>query len=500
MGAEIGATTSLFPYDEHTAAYLKATRREELADAANRGRGDLRADPEVEADPERYFDQVIEIDLSTLAPLINGPDTPDLAHEVGEVGAWARANGVPDRDLDRARSARAPTRRTRTSRAPRRSPGTRPRTVCAPRRSCSSRPARSRCAATIERDGLLADLEAIGATVLANACGPCIGQWDRPGVDESKLNTIVTSYNRNFSKRNDGRAVTKAFVTSPETVMALALAGTLDFDPRTDDDRRRPPRRADRARPARARVRPGRIGIRRAARRRDRRGGRGRSGQRAPAAAHAVPGVGRRRLPRPARAAEGEGQVHDRPDLRGREVAAVPRSPRADLGQPLRGRDQRVHGSASARGKDPLDGETRAVPRHRASTSREAGVPWCAVGDANYGEGSSREHAAMEPRYRGGVVIFAAQLRPHPRDQPEEAGHPAAHVRRPVDLRRDRRATTASRCSTSRRSRPIAPVRCRITKPDGATVDFACTHTFSAEQIEWFAAGGALNIIRRRRR
>ena len=231
MGAEIGATTSLFPYDDHSAAYLKATRREEIADAADAVAADLRADADVEADPERFFDRVVEIDLSTVAPLVNGPDSPDLVHEVGPVGAWARANGVPTtvstaligsctnssyEDITRAASiARHAAAHGLRAKA-----------------QLLVTPGSEQVRATIERDGLLADLESIGATVLANACGPCIGQWDRP--DAGELNTIVSSFNRNFSKRNDGRATTKAFVASPETVLAYALAGTLDFDPRVD--------------------------------------------------------------------------------------------------------------------------------------------------------------------------------------------------------------------------------------------------------------------------
>src|SRR5262245_25604704 len=187
MGAEIGATTSLFPYDDRGAAYLKATRREEIADAAGAVADDLRADPEVEADPERFFDRVVEIDLSKVAPLLNGPDTPDRVHEVGRVAGWARENGVPTavstaligsctnssyEDITRAasiaRHAAAHGLRAKTQ--------------------LLVTPGSEQVRATIERDGLLADLEAIGATVLANACGPCIGQWDRVDLDTSKLN------------------------------------------------------------------------------------------------------------------------------------------------------------------------------------------------------------------------------------------------------------------------------------------------------------------------
>ncbi|MGO9342596.1 MAG: aconitase family protein, partial [Acidimicrobiales bacterium] len=233
MGAEIGATTSFFGYDANIASYLRATARGDWADAADLSEDDLRCDPEVEHDPGRFFDRIVEIDLSQLRPLINGPDTPDLAHEVGEIGKWARDNGVPTsvsaalvgsctnssyQDIARAASvARQASAIGLKARSP-----------------LLVTPGSEQIRATIERDGLLGDLEAVGATVLANACGPCIGQWDRQAVDPAEPNTIVTSFNRNFSKRNDGNATTKAFVTSPEMVVAYALAGTLDFDPLTD--------------------------------------------------------------------------------------------------------------------------------------------------------------------------------------------------------------------------------------------------------------------------
>jgi len=230
MGAEIGATTSLFAYDDAMERYLKATGREEIADAANAVAHHLRADDEVLADPGAYYDQVVEIDLSTLRPHINGPFTPDLSREVSALGAEARDNGWPleissalvgsctnssYEDITRAasilRHAAENGLKVKT-----------PLLVT---------PGSEQVRATIERDGLLAVFEAAGATVLANACGPCIGQWARPASETAHPNTIVTSYNRNFPKRNDGSANTHAFVTSPETVVALALAGTLDFDP-----------------------------------------------------------------------------------------------------------------------------------------------------------------------------------------------------------------------------------------------------------------------------
>ncbi|MGA1699233.1 MAG: aconitase family protein, partial [Ilumatobacteraceae bacterium] len=228
MGAEIGATCSVFGYDSHMAQYLQATGRADIAAAADAVRDHLRPDDGAS------YDRVVEIDLSTLAPLVNGPHSPDRAHRAGsQVGAAAKENGWPleissaligsctnssYEDLTRvasiARQAAAAGLRAKTE--------------------LLITPGSEQIRATIERDGILADLEAIGATVLANACGPCIGQWDRPASITGKPNTIVNSFNRNFPKRNDGSANTLSFVTSPDTVLALALAGRLDFNPATD--------------------------------------------------------------------------------------------------------------------------------------------------------------------------------------------------------------------------------------------------------------------------
>src|SRR5690606_35338510 len=215
------------------ARYLKSTGREEIADAANAVAHDLRADDHVLENPADYFDEVIEIDLSELAPLINGPHTPDRARPVSALGAEAAAEGWPNQisaalvgsctnssyeDISRAASiARLAAAKGLTAKT-----------------ELMVTPGSERVRATIERDGLLADLEAIGAVVLANACGPCIGQWARHDVKEGDTNVIVTSYNRNFPKRNDGLSSTLAFVTSPETVVAMALSGRVDFDPQTD--------------------------------------------------------------------------------------------------------------------------------------------------------------------------------------------------------------------------------------------------------------------------
>ncbi len=233
MGAELGATTSLFPYDDRMAIYLRASERAELADLADAHRDLLKADPEVERDPEKYFDRVVEIDLSTLEPHLVGPHTPDLARPITEVAAAVAKEGYPDdissaligsctnssyedvsRAADVARQAQAHGHKAATQ--------------------LLVTPGSEAVHATIQRDGQMADLEAVGATVLANACGPCIGQWRRPTIKKGDVNSIVTTFNRNFPARNDANPSTMNFIASPEIVMAFGLAGKLSFNPLTD--------------------------------------------------------------------------------------------------------------------------------------------------------------------------------------------------------------------------------------------------------------------------
>ena len=495
MGAEIGATTSLFAYDENVAAYLKATRREEIADAADAVAADLRPDPEVWDDPERFFDQVIEIDLSSLQPLINGPDTPDLAHAVSEVGAWARENGVPTEvssaligsctnssyeDITRAASIA----RHAASR------GLRAKT------QLLITPGSEQVRATIERDGLLADLEAIGGTVLANACGPCIGQWDRTDLDPTKVNTIVNSYNRNFPKRNDGNANTKSFVTSPDMVIAYALAGTLDFDPLVDSIdgvTLEPPAGEDL--PSRG-FDPGE------------------SGFLAPPADGSDVGVqvdpasDRLQLLEPFTPWDGNDYVELPILMKAQGKCTTDHISAAGAWLKYRGHLENISGNLFlgvvnafreglvGQGKDPIDGEIRSFP-DIAKHLHEVGVPWCAVGDQNYGEGSSREHAAMEPRFRNGKVIFARSFaRIHETNLKKQGMLPLTFTDPATydHIDEDDRISVVGLADLA----PDQPVSCTLHKPDGTTIAFTATQTFSPEQIEWFRAGGALNIIRQK--
>lgn len=499
MGAEIGATTSLFAYDQNMADYLRATGRTAIADAADRVRADLRPDDDVYADPGTYFDQLIEIDLDQLGPMINGPHSPDRAHQLAEVGATALAEGWPLQissaligsctnssyeDITRAasiaRQASAKGLRAKTQ--------------------LMITPGSEQTRATIERDGLLADLEAIGGTVLANACGPCIGQWDREDLDTSKLNTIVNSYNRNFPKRNDGNANTLSFVTSPDTVIALALAGTLDFDPRTDtltNDA-------------------------------------GEEIRLDPPVGEALPKGGFE---------PGEATFQAPPtDRTGVEVVVDPQSDRLqplEAFEPWDGKDyeqlpvlmkaqgkcttdhisaagpwlkyrghlENISGNLylgainaftgeAGTGRDPIDGETRTFPEI-AKHLHEAGIGWVAIGDENMGEGSSREHAAMEPRFRNGKVILSRSFaRIHETNLKKQGLLPLTFAD-PATYDEIEELDTISVHGLADLA-PDQPVRCTIHKPDGRTIDFDANHTFSPEQIEWFRAGGALNIIRQK--
>jgi aconitate hydratase len=502
MGAEIGATTSLFGYDDAMARYLKSTGRESTADAANAVAHHLRADDEVLADPESYYDQVIEIDLSTLRPHINGPHTPDLAREVSALGAEAEANGWPMEisaaligsctnssyeDITRAASiARQAAAAGLTAKT-----------------KLMITPGSEQVRATIERDGLLADFQAMGATVLANACGPCIGQWDRSAEEghvPGEANVIVTSYNRNFPKRNDGDGATLAFVTSPETVMALALSGRVDFDPLNDTL----------TAPDGTEVRldvP--VGI---------------------------------ELP-PQGFDEGEsGFIAPPDDGSNIEVVVSPTSDRLQLLTPFEpwdGRDfenlpigvkaqgkfttdhismagpwlkYRGHlenisgnlymGAVSAfnegivgMGKNQLNGERQSFP-DIAKAYHEAGQAWAVIGDENMGEGSSREHAAMEPRFRGVALIIARSFaRIHETNLKKQGIVPLTFAD-PADydkIGEDDRLGTVGLAELA----PGTPLTVTVTQPDGETWSFDGNHTFSEDQIEWFKAGSALAVIRR---
>ena len=493
MGAEIGATCSVFGYDSHMAEYLHATGRADIAAAADEVREHLRPDDGA------LYDRLVEIDLSTLAPLVNGPHSPDRAHRAGApLGDAAREHGWPleisaaligsctnssYEDLTRvaslARQAAAAGLRTKTE--------------------LLITPGSEQIRATIERDGILADLEAIGATVLANACGPCIGQWDRPASITDQPNTIVNSFNRNFPKRNDGSANTLSFVTSPDTVLALALAGRLDFNPATDTLTAPDGTLVRLAAPV-GEVLPA-------------------NGYEAgentftapPADVTGVvvsvsPTSDRLQLLEPFPAWDGNDYVELPILMKAKGKCTTDHISAAGKWLKYRGHLENISGNlfigvvnafddAVGVGLDITDGERRLYPEI-AKRYSAAGIRWCAIGDQNYGEGSSREHAAMEPRYRGGVVIFARSFaRIHETNLKKQGLVPLTFADGAVyDL-----IDEGDRISVHGLPPvPDKPVSCVLHKADGSTVPFEATHAFSPEHVEWFRAGSALNIVRQK--
>ena len=493
MGAEIGATCSVFGYDQNMAAYLKATGRTDIAAAADQVAGDLRPDDGA------LYDQVIEIDLDALKPLINGPHTPDRANRVGAaVGAEARANDWPleisaaligsctnssYEDITRAasvaRQAAAMGLRTKTD--------------------LLISPGSEQIRATIERDGLLADLEAIGATVLANACGPCIGQWDRPASANGKPNTIVNSFNRNFPKRNDGSANTLSFVTSPDTVIALALAGRLDFDPTTDTITNADGIEVKLNAP---------VGEVLPANGYDP----GTNTFTAPPAdgsnivVEVSPTSDRLQLLEPFAAWDGNDLIGMPVLMKAQGKCTTDHISAAGKWLTYRGHLENISGNlfigavnaftnAVGEGKCAIAGEIDTYP-NLARTYSKAGLRWCAIGDRNYGEGSSREHAAMEPRYRGGAAIFARSFaRIHETNLKKQGMLPLTFADpNTYDLiEQDDKINVLDLPPV-----PGTNMRCQIVKPDGTIIEFEGVQTFSPEQVEWFKAGSALNVVRRK--
>ena len=491
MGAEIGATCSLFAYDSNMSNYLKATNRAGIAAAADKVAADLRPDDGAQ------YDQLIEINLDELKPLINGPHSPDRAHKTGKaVGAAARENDWP---LEVSSALIGSCTNSSYEDITRAASIARQAVAAGLKAKCELliSPGSEQIRATIERDGLLADLEAVGATVLANACGPCIGQWERAKEATDKPNTIVNSFNRNFPKRADGSANTLSFVTSPDTVMAIALSGRLDFDPTTDtitapdgsevrlvapvgevlpSDGYDPGSNTFTAPPA---------------------DGSGVSVAVSPTST-------RLQLLEPFPAWDGKDYLGLPVLMKAKGKCTTDHISAAGKWLTFRGHLENISGNlfigavnafddAVGEGKDITDGGTRLYPDIAKNYSK-AGIRWCAIGDRNYGEGSSREHAAMEPRFRGGVVIFARSFaRIHETNLKKQGLVPLTFADPGTyDLiGEDDRINVLNLPPV-----PGQNVKCQIVKPDGSIVDFEGVQTFSPEQVEWFKAGSALNIVR----
>ena len=481
MGAEHGATTSVFPWDERMATYLKATGRAEIAALAAKNADLLRADEGA------AYDRVLELDLSTLEPHVTGPHTPDRARPISRLKEEVAREGFPDRvsaaligsctnssyediarTADVARQAAAKGLRVSTS--------------------FLVTPGSDQVYETVRRDGFAEALEKVGGVVMANACGPCIGQWKRDDIQSGQKNTIVNSFNRNFPARNDGNAETLSFIASPEIVMAFALAGSLSFNPLKD-------------------TLPG--GVKLAP----------------PAAADEVPKKGF--------ATPMDGYVAPAADGSTVEIIVDPKSPRLQLLAPFekwdgqdfidcpllikakgkcttdhispagkwlafRGHLDKISDNMLTGAIDAFTGQPGgpAIPK-RAREFKAAGKRWVVVGDVNYGEGSSREHAAMSPRYLGAAAILVRSFaRIHETNLKKQGVLPLTFAD-PADydkIRADDRISLTG----LKELMPGREIQGAIHHSDGTTEPLKLKHTLTAEQIEWFKAGSALNLLKAR--
>ena len=493
MGAEIGATTSVFGYDEAMSEYLRSTGRGDLADAADRVAEHLRPDEGA------MYDEVVEINLDELTPLINGPHSPDRAHRVGgDISAAAAANEWPiavSAALIGSCTNSSYEDITRAASIARQAAAAGITAAC----DLLITPGSEQTRATIERDGLLADLEAVGATVLANACGPCIGQWSRPESVTGVPNTIVNSFNRNFPKRNDGSPNTLSFVTSPDTVMAIALSGRLDFDPSSEPLIAPDGTEVWLDAPAGTVLPPAGFDP-------------GEDTFTAPPADSSTITVDvsstsdRLQLLEPFAPWDGN-DLEDLPVLmKATGKCTTDHISAAGPWLKYRGHLENISGNLFAGavnaydnevgvGLDITDGERRTYPEI-ARRYHEAGIRWIAIGDRNYGEGSSREHAAMEPRFRNGVAVLARSFaRIHETNLKKQGMLPLTFAN-PDDY-----DLIGEQDRVSIVGLPPVPgqqVTATITSPDGRTTQIQLNHTFSSDQVEWFVAGSALNIVRQR--
>lgn len=496
MGAEVGATTSLFAYDEAMERYLQATGRSQVVEAAAAIKEELTADPEVYEHPEEYFDQLIEINLSELEPHVNGPFTPDRATPISQLAKEATAQGWPleisvgligsctnssYEDISRAASiARQALDKGLKTRS-----------------GFTITPGSEQVRYTIERDGFIDIFEQIGGKVFANACGPCIGQWSRPGAEKGEVNTIVHSFNRNFSKRADGNPNTHAFVTSPELVTALSFGGRLDFNPLTDiliNDRGEAVKLDP---PTGFELPPEGFDVKDA-------------GYQAPAednsSIEVVIDPASNRLEKLAPFAPWDGHNITGARLLIKAFGKCTTDHISMAGPWLRYRGHLDHISnnmligavnafnqAANKVKNQLTGEYGEVPAVQRAY-KAAGIPTIVVGDHNYGEGSSREHAAMEPRHLGvRAVIVKSFARIHETNLKKQ-GMLALTFVHEADYDKIGEDDLFNFTDLAAFA-PGKPLHLEVVHPDGSKDLIALNHTFNEQQIGWFLAGSALNLI-----
>jgi aconitate hydratase len=498
MGAEIGATCSLFAYDEKMSAYLKATGREEVAAMADKIKEHLRPDAEVYADPEKYYDQVLELDLNTLEPYLNGPFTPDLATPISKLKEVAQKNGWPEKievaligsctnssyeDISRSASIVKDAK----------SKGL--KTIS----EFTITPGSEQVRFTIERDGFIKEFEDVGGMVLANACGPCIGQWARHIDDPNRKNTIVTSYNRNFAKRNDGLSSTHAFVGSPELVTALAMAGSLTFNPLKDKLKNAKGEEVMLKEPTGYELPPKGFAV-------------DDPGYQAPAKdgsgiqVKVAPDSKRLQLLEPFAAWEGT-------DLKGLKLLIKAKgkctTDHISMAGPwlkFRGHLDNISNNMLIGAinffndktdsvKNQLTGEYGPVPATQRAY-KAAGIGSVVVGDENYGEGSSREHAAMEPRHLGVRAILVRSFARIHETNLKKQGMLALTFANREDYDKVQEDDSIDILGLTSFA-PGKSLTVVLHHKDGSSDSITVNHTYNEQQIEWFKAGGALNVIRK---
>ncbi len=499
MGAELGATCSIFPYDSRMKDYLGVTNRADLARLADQNLDLLCADSDVVENPEKYFDQVIEIDLDQLEPHLVGPHTPDLAHPLSTIKERAKEHGwkmdlsaaligsctnSSYEDIGRATDVARQAMEAGVSKMP---------------QSFMVSPGSTMIQNTIERDGQMKVLNDVGAVVLANACGPCIGQWRRDDYKKGDVNTIVTSFNRNFKGRNDANPDTFCFIGSPETVMALGLAGRLDFDPQTDE----------------LDTPKGKIKLK------------------APVAPE---------FPKGGFVADLEG--YQKPQGKSADIKVDPKSKRLQLLEPFKawqgddlkdlivlakakGKCTTDHISPAGKwlayrghldnisdnmlltavnafndevgtAKNQITGETGQSFSQLGRAYKAQGKNWVIIGDENYGEGSSREHAAMSPRFLGGSAVIVRSFARIHETNLKKQGMLALTFADPKDydkIREDDRVSVMGLKTFS----PGQNLSLEIKHKDGTSETVLLKHTYNEEQIRWFKAGSALNLLRQQK-
>ena len=497
MGAEIGATCSLFAYDEKMAEYLRATSRAEVADLANGVREHLRPDDAVYANPEKYYDQLIEINLSELEPHVNGPFTPDLAWPISKFAEAVRANNWPERlevaligsctnssyeDISRSASlAEQAIAKKLKAKA-----------------EFTITPGSELVRYTIEKDGFLKTFDQIGGVVLANACGPCIGQWARHIDDPNRKNSIITSFNRNFAKRNDGLASTHAFVASPEIVTAFAIAGDLTFNPLTDTLKNELGEDVMLDEPTGVELPPKGFHVEDA-------------GYQAPAADGSgvqvivSPESQRLQLLAPFTPWEGTDIKGLRLLIKAKGKCTTDHISMAGPWLKFRGHLDNIsnnmligavnfYNDKTDTVKNELTGEYGPVPATQRAY-KAAGIGTVVVGDENYGEGSSREHAAMEPRHLGVRAIIVRSFARIHETNLKKQGMLALTFNDKADYDKIQEDDVIDLNGLTTFA-PGSQITMVLTHKDGSKDNVILNHTYNDQQIEWFKAGGALNVIR----